>query len=198
MSSQLIISIGREFGSAGHEIAQRLAEHYGIQLLDSNLLQEVAQEKNLDVKHLEGLDEKKRIKLFSRNVRGFHSSPEQNVSMLQFDFLREKAKKGDSFVIVGRCSESVLKDFDAMISMFILGDIPCKVKRVMELYHMNEKAAKKYIAEQDFKRKRYHNSFCEGKWGDSRNYDISINSSKLGVEETIRLLIDYIDMRRSR
>ena len=195
MSSQLIISVGREFGSAGHEIAQKLADHYNIPLLDSNLLQEVASEKNLDVQIFKGLDEKTKKAGLYRTVRGFSSHPEDNVAFLQFDYLRKKARKGDSFVVVGRCSEDVLKEFDALISIFVLGDLECKTTRIKELYGLSTFQAAKLIKEEDTKRKRYHNSFCEGKWGDSRNHDISINSSKTGIDNTTKLLIDYIDMR---
>lgn len=117
--------------------------------------------------------------------------------MLQFDYLRKKAKAGDSFVVVGRCSEHVLKEYNCMISMFILGDKQKKLERIMALYHLEESAAQKFILEKDMKRKRYHNSYCEGKWGDSRNYDISVNSSRLGVEETVEVLVDFIDRNRA-
>ena len=70
-----------------------------------------------------------------------------------------------------------------------------KVERICKLYHLSPKAAEELIVEQDKKRKRYHNYFCEGKWGDSRNYDFSINSSKLGVPTTIDMLEDYIQKR---
>ena len=196
MEKQLIISVGREFGSGGHEIAQKLAEHYGIDLLDHNLLDEIA-ERGLDVNNLRHLDEKHKNVVFSRKVKGFSSSPEENVSLLQFDYLRKKAKAGDSFVVVGRCSEHVLKEYNCMISMFILGDKQKKLERIMELYHLEESAAQKFILEKDMKRKRYHNSYCEGKWGDSRNYDISVNSSRLGVEETVAVLVDFIDRNRA-
>ena len=195
MNSQLIISVGREFGSAGHEIAQHLAEHYNIPLLDSNLLNEIALEKNIDYEKLQGLDEKNKKYGLYRTVRGFSSHPEDNVAFLQFDYLRKKAEKGESFVVVGRCSEDVLKEYDALISIFILGDIKCKIERIKKLYNLSDFHAQKLIKEEDMKRKRYHNGFCEGKWGDSRNYDISINSSKAGIEDTTKLLIDYIDIR---
>lgn len=197
MEKQLIISVGREFGSGGHEIAQKLAEHYGIDLLDHNLLDEIAAERGLDVKNLRHLDEKHKNVVFSRKVKGFSSSPEENVSLLQFDYLQKKAKAGDSFVVVGRCSENVLKKFDCMISIFVLGDKQKKLERIMELYHLEENVAQKFIMEKDMKRKRYHNSYCEGKWGDSRNYDISVNSSRLGVEETVAVLVDFIDRSRA-
>ncbi len=196
MESQLIISVGREFGSAGHEIAEELAKHYKISLLDHNLLDEIAMEKQVDAESLRNHEEKHKNKLFHRTVRGFSSSPEENVALLQFEYLRNKAAKGDSFVVVGRCSESVLKEYDCMISIFVLGDRAVKRERIMELYDLNESMADRFMTEKDTKRKRYHNSYCEGKWGDSRNYDISINSSTLGVEKTVKLLVDYIDMMR--
>ena len=138
MDSQLIISIGREFGSAGHEIAQHLAEHYNIPLLDSNLLKEVAKEKNMDIQKFHGLDEKNKKYGLYRTVRGFSSHPEDNVAFLQFDYLRKKAEKGESFVVVGRCSEDVLKEYDSLISIFILGDMECKKQRIKELYNLSD------------------------------------------------------------
>ena len=195
MDSQLIISIGREFGSAGHEIAEELSKHYGIGLLDHNLLDEIANEKQVDPESLRNHDEKHKNKLFHRTVRGFSTSPEENISLLQFQYLRNKAAKGDSFVVVGRCSESVLKEYDCMISIFVLGDREVKRKRIMELYDLNESMADRFMMEKDMKRKRYHNSYCEGKWGDSRNYDLSINSSKLGIDESVRIITEYINAR---
>lgn len=194
MSKQLIISVGREFGSGGHEIAGKLAEHYNIPLYDHNLLDEIAAERNIDVDNLKGLDEKKRILGLSRTVRGFNNSPEQNVSLLQFDYLKKKASEGKSFVVVGRCSEDVLKEYEGLVSIFILGTKEEKIERVKKLYNLTDSSAERLMFEKDMKRKRYHNSFCEGKWGDSRNYDISVNSSRLGIDSTVKLLIDYIDL----
>lgn len=196
MEKQLIISVGREYGSGGHEIAEKLSGHYGIQLFDHNLLDEIAAKKNLNMEHLKGLDERRKNPLSSRTVRGFSSSPEENLLYLQFDFLRDKADSGESFVIVGRCSETILKQYDSLISIFVLGDRDKKIERVMRLYHLTESQAVRKIREKDMKRRRYHNSFCDKKWGDSRNYDISLNSSKLGIDGTVELLTDYIDRRR--
>lgn len=195
MNKQLIISVGREFGSGGHEIAQKLADIYEIPLYDHNLLDKVAEAKDIDHQHLKEFDESKRNKLFSRTVKGLTNSPEQNVANMQFDYLKEKAKNGESFVIVGRCSETILKDYQGLISIFILGDPDVKAQRIMKLYNMSFSEAQNFMKEKDSKRKRYHNSHCEGKWGDSRNYDLSINSSKLTIEESIKIITDYIDVR---
>lgn len=196
MEKQLIISVGREYGSGGHEIAERLSKHYGIQLLDHNLLDEIAAEKNLDMQHLKGLDEKRKNRLASRTVRGYSSSPEENLYLLQFDYLKNRAASGDSFVVVGRCSETILREHDSLVSVFVLADMDKKVERIMRLYQLSENLAVKKIREKDMKRKRYHNGFCDGKWGDSRNYDISINSSRLGIDGTVGILTDYIDKRQ--
>lgn len=198
MNRQLIISVGREYGSGGHEIAEKLSKLYGIGLLDHNLLDEIAAEKNMDMQQLRGFDEKHRSRLASRTVRGYSSSPEENLYLLQFDYLKNKAAAGDSFVVVGRCSESILKEYDSMISIFVLGDMDKKIERIMRLYQLSEESAARRIREKDMKRKRYHNGHCDGKWGDSRNYDISINSSRLGIEGTLGILTDYIDRRRAQ
>ena len=198
MKEQLIISVGREFGSGGHEIAQKLADHYHLPLYDHNLLDEMAAKHGMDKELLQELDEKKRNKFLSRTVRGMSNSPEHNVAQLQFDFIKQKAEEGKSFVIVGRCSETVLREHPAMISFFILGDMDEKIKRIMRLHQMSKSQAEELIQEKDRKRKKYHNSHCEGKWGDSRNYEMSINSSKLGIDESVKIITQYIDARRAQ
>ena len=198
MEKQLIISIGRQYGSGGHEIAERLSAHYGIELYDHNLLDEIAAEKKLDMQYLKGLDEKHRSRLASRTVRGYSSSPEENLYLLQFAYLKNKAVSGESFVVVGRCSETILREYDSMIAVFVLGDMDKRIERIMRLYQLSEEQATRRIYEKDMKRRRYHNGHCEGKWGDSRNYDITINSSKLGIDDTVGLLVAYIDKRLQR
>lgn len=192
---QMIISVGREFGSGGHEIATKLAEHYGLPLYDHNLLDEIAEGRGLDIEDLREHDERKRSKLLYRSVKGMNSSPSHNVAQLQFDYMKEKASRGESFVVVGRCSETVLKGCKGLISVFILADMEAKVPRIMRIYNKNAEEAEALAREKDWRRKRYHNSHCPIKWGDSRNYDLSINSSKLGIDKTIDMLEDYIRRR---
>lgn len=195
MSEQLIISVGREFGSGGHEIAGQLAKRFGLMLYDHNLLDEIATERELDVETLRRFDEKPRNVVLSRTVCGFSSSAEVNIANLQFEFLKRKAEAGESFVVVGRCSETILKDYPGMISVFILGDPVVKTARVMEVYKLSEKEARYKMERHDRTRKMYHNFYCEGKWGDSRNYDLCINSSRMGIDRTADLLEHYIRER---
>lgn len=194
-NKQIIISVGREFGSGGHAIAQDIAIRFGLPLYDSNLLQEIAAENNLDAQNLHKYDEKPKLKLFYRNVQGYSNSPEENIANLQFDYLRDKAASGESFVIVGRCAEEVLKHYPCMVSVFILGDMEKKIERLMQLHNISADKAESMIVQNNKKRKAYHNHYCKGRWGDSRNYELSINSSKLGLEKTADLIEDYIHER---
>ena len=194
--SQLIISVGREFGSGGHEIADKLSKHYNLPLYDHTLLREVATLMNVYHDDLKEFDETKKSRLFSRTVRGMSSCPAHNVAQLQFDYIKKKADAGESFVIVGRCSETVLKDNPALVSLFVLGDRDVKVERIMKLYDKSKKDAFEMMDDHDKYRKEYHNSHFPGKkWGDSRNYELCINSSKLGIDETVKIITAYIDAR---
>lgn len=192
---QIIISIGREFGSGGHEIAEKLSKRLNLDLYDYNLLREVADTNNTSVDELAPYDEVPQKGLFSRTVRGYSNSPEKNIAYLQFEFLKNKAKEGKSFVVVGRCSEEALKEFPCLVTFFILADMDKKIERIERLYNVDKAKAQEIIRKQDKKRKAYHNYFCEGKWGDSRNYELSINSSKLGVEGTLDALSRYVNAR---
>lgn len=195
-NKQLIIAVGREFGSAGHVIAEKLAEHFGLPYYDKNLLKEVLEDKGVQDSEVHQYDEKHKRLGFYRAIRGMDSSPEAVIANMQFDFLKKKAEQGESFVIVGRCAESVLKDYPALVSIFVLADKENKVKRIAEYHNLSLEEADALRMEMDAKRKKYHNQYCEGKWGDSRNYEISINDSKIGIEKATEILIDYIEARQ--
>lgn len=198
MSKQLIISLGREFGSGGHKIAEMLAERFNLPLYDSNLLEHIAEEKNIEGKYLKKYDEKPKSRLFSRTVRGYSNSMSDNIAEMQFEFLKKKAANGESFVVVGRCSETILKEYEGLISIFVLGDRDKKAEHVMEKFGVSKDEALAIMKQEDWKRKSYHNYHCKGKWGDSRNYDFSINSSKLGVEKTTDIIEVYIKERMAQ
>ena len=196
MKKQLIISVGREFGSGGHVIAETLAKRFDLPLYDSNILESIAQERNVDAKTLHRYDEVPRNVLFSRRVREYSTSAEENIAQMQFEYLKKKADEGESFIVVGRCAETVLGDRPNVISLFVLGDREVKCKRVMEVYDLSERDAQFKMERHDKYRKQYHNYYCKDKWGDSRAYDLCINSSRLGFDETVNELEDYINRRR--
>lgn len=195
MEKQIIISIGREFGSGGREIGEKLAARLGLKFYDRKMLDELAKEKNISIEYLEKYDEKPRKWFGSRKVGAYTNSMEEIVAEMQFDYIKEKADSGESFVIVGRCSEAVLKDHEGLVSFFILGNEKEKVKRVMDRYQLNEQEALIKMKRHDYTRKHYHNRHADGKWGDSRTYDLCINSSSLGVDKTVDILQKYIEER---
>ena len=195
MAKQLIVSIGREFGSGGHVIAEALAKRFELPLYDNNLLTHVAQEKDVAAEDLRKYDERPRSMLFSRTVKGFSNSIEENLANMQFDYLRKMADRGDSFVIVGRCAETILKGHPGLVSIFVLGDKEAKIQRIMKVYNLSQEEARRKEERQDWKRKSYHNYYCAVKWGDSRNYDLSINSTRLGIDGTVDMLENYIRAR---
>lgn len=193
---QLIISVGREFGSAGHVIAEEIARRLDLPFYDYSLLRKVADENDVDIKIMEKYDEIPRVPFLSRSGASSSNSPSYNIAMMQFDYLKNMAFKGQSFVVVGRCSDDILKKYPGLIRIFILADMEDKIVRTCEIFGMDRVSAEEAITSQNNKRKEYHNYYCESRWGDSRNYDISINRSALGIEGTIDFLMDFIEKRR--
>lgn len=192
MSKQLIISVGREYGSGGHIIAEKLAERFGLPLYDSRLIHELAAEKQVDAEALKAFDEGSRNPLLSRTRRGYSNSPEEILAELQFDLLRRKADSGESFVIVGRCADYVLRDYEGLFSIFVVANMDFRIKLVEELQLSDGEETEKKIRHMDKKRKSYHNVHADSKWGDSRSYDICIDSSKLGLDTTADVLENHI------
>lgn len=196
MDRQMIISIGREFGSGGHEIAEKLAAIYDLPFYDRDLLENLSEERNLQVDSLRKYDEKPRNKWLTRTEKGLVSSPAYNVAQLQFEYLRDKAASGESFVIVGRCAETVLKEYEGLISIHLVGDLDKRIARTAERLQISEKKAEQMVGETDRLRKQYHDSYSNCKWEDARGYDITINTSRLGIDGTVEMLSKYIDARR--
>ena len=194
MNHQLIVTVSREFASGGREIAKMLADRLGIDYYDRNLLDAIAAEKLGDVEKLRKFDEVPRIFL-KRTVRGMTSSPEENVAQIQFDYITKLADSGKSFVIVGRCADEVLSEYPGLVKIFVLADEESKIGRICESREVNRDEAAGIMRRHDRHRRLYHNYYCDLKWGDSRGYDICINSSRLGIEKTADFLEQYIRER---
>lgn len=194
MNNQLIVSISREFASGGRAIAKMLAERLGIAYYDRNLLDEIAKEKLGDVNKLRKFDEVPRMFL-RRTVRGMSSSPEENVAQIQFDYLTKIAESGEPFVVVGRCADEVLSEYKGLVKIFVLADESVKIDRICESRECNRDEARGIMLRHDRSRKAYHNYYCDIKWGDSRGYDITVNSSRVGIEKTADLLESFIRMQ---
>ena len=128
----------------------------------------------------------------SRRIGKFSNSIEVNVAERTFQMLRTKAAQGESFVVLGRCGEQVLKDNPNCISIFICGNPQFKLSRIMEKLGLDAEAAIEEIKTVDRSRKNYHNYYCDTKWGDARGYDMTVKSDVLGCEKTAEMLTGYI------
>ena len=192
---QLIITIGREYGSGGHAIGEMLAEKLGIGFYDAEIIQHLSEKKGIKKETLSKYDEKPSPVLMNRSVRGYSTSLEEAVAEMQFKMIRKIAASGESFVLIGRCGETVLSKYDCLIRLFVLGDMDSRITRIMKRKRVSRKEAQKLIKTTDKRRKAYHNYYSDGKWGDSRTYDLTINSSRLGVEGTAEFLEEYIRRR---
>ena len=171
MAKQFIISIGREYGSGGRVIAEHLAKTLNVKFYDKNIIEHIAQEKKLNLDQLKKYDEKARNIWLSRSVDGLSNSPEDTIAQMQFDFLKERAQAGESFVVLGRCASYILRDFDCLIKVFV----------------------EDMIIKNNKKRKAYHNFYSKEKWGDSRYYDLIISTSKIGIDGACDVVLDYVN-----
>lgn len=192
MEKQLIITIGRQYGSRGHQIGEKLAEKMGIELYDRNLLDEVAVANGANREELSKYDEKPKKPFFSRTVRGMSNSPAEAVAELQFALLKSKAADGDSFVLIGRCGDQIFKGLANYVSIFITADYEDKVERIMTHRNFSRKEAEKAIARHDKNRATYHDHFCKTKWNESGTYDLVINMSKTGIDGAVELIYNYV------
>ncbi len=195
MGKQFVVAIGREYGSGGHEIAEALAKRLGIGFYDKTILEKIAEENNGEIEELRKYDEASKNAFLSRRILGYSNSPEEVVANLQFDYIREKVNSGESFVVVGRCAEVVLKEFKNLVSVFILGNEENKIARIAKIENLNPQEARDTMVYHDKKRKSYHNYHSSIKWGDARGYDLCINSSKQPFDETVDMLESYVKMR---
>ena len=191
--SQLIVSIGRESGSGGLEIARTLAKRFDLPLYNKSILQTAAEAKGLNVKELEQYDERPRSLLFYRSVKGFSNAPEDGVAQMQFDLLRRHAAAGESFVVLGRCAEEVLADYECLVSIFVEADLDFRIRRTP----LPGNEALEFIHKQDRQRRIYHDQHCKGDWGDAQSYDLVINSARLGIPGTVDVLEHYIRARQA-
>jgi cytidylate kinase len=138
------------------------------------------------------MDEKPVNHLSSRRIGAYSNSLEKHVAEKTFEVLRARAAAGESFVVVGRCAEYVLRDNPGLIRIFVCGRRQEKLRRIMELRQVPEFRAEDIMREVDRQRKAYHNYYCDTKWGDARGYDMAVNSSKLGIPGTVDTLVHFI------
>lgn len=190
MGNQIIIAISREFGSGGLDIAEKISNKLGITLYDKNILKKMEEEGQINAEIMSKFDEKPSNPFFTRHMRGLSNSMEENLAFMQFFFIREKAEAGESFVVVGRCAEEVLKENDNAVSVFVFGSKEKRIERIMQREGVDEKKATSEMKKIDSERKHYHNGYCDYDWGDSRAYDLCISSDRLSADTIAEEIIN--------
>lgn len=202
-----IITIGREYGSGGLEIGMKLADKLQIKCYDKELLTLAAQESGFCEEVIRKNDEHNGSFLYSLvtdtySTGGygmgnyFNDLPlNHKVFLAQFDTIKKLAAQ-ESCIIVGRCADYALRDVAECISVFIHVDMDFRVPRIRkdnpEKNFKDDNKVVDYINRIDRKRANYYNYFSNKKWADARSYDLSVSSSRLGIDKTVDYIVDYI------
>lgn len=193
----MIITIGRQHGSSGREIARLLAEKLNYKCYDKEIVDEAANHSDFSRDLIDAFDEK-RMSAFILHAGGYGLNENFRLNMqvvsAQFDAMRSIADKGNC-IFVGRCADYILRDYDNLVSVFILGDMDERLKCLERRQGLDEAEARKKIKEVDKDRSSFYRYYSDQTWGDAQNYDMCINSSKLGVEGTVQVILDYIKAR---
>lgn len=203
----LIITIGREFGSGGKYIGEEVAKQLGIKCYDDEILKKVVQDTGFSLKDVRSIDEKEKksfwynyvINTSKGNTNFLESIPRaERVFIEQSKIIEDLANK-ESCVIIGRASNYVLRNYPKVINVFVYASDPeFKIQRKQKFANLNRKDAIKMIEKIDKQRSDYYRSFTNQEWGNKDNYDIFIDTSKLGVENTIKLIIEYVNFYQNK
>jgi len=198
-----VITIGRQFGSAGREIGEKVAAHYGIKCYDKELLSRAAKESGFCEEMIETHDERPTNSFlynlvmdtysFGYNASSFMDMPiSHKIFLAQFDTIKKIASEGPC-VIVGRCADYALSEYDNCLNLFIYGEDKIKIRRIMQKYDLSEQKAKDMINKKDKQRQSYYNYYASKKWGKADSYDLCLNSSVFGIDGTAQMIIQAVD-----
>jgi cytidylate kinase len=204
-----IYTIGREFGSGGKVIGEKLAETLGIKLYDKELLQQAAKDSGFCQEIFENHDEKPTnsflysLVMDTYSAGNYSSAPfldmplNHKIFLAQFDSIKKIAQQ-ESCVIVGRCADYALADEPDCMNIFVHANLDDRIKWVSKRENITESKAKDQIQKNDKQRASYYNYYTSKKWGDSRSYDLTLNTSKLTTDQCVELIIKYRECMDAR
>ena len=198
-----IITIGRQFASMGSEIGAKLSELTGIPCYDRDALVKIAEKHGIPPETFEKADEQATssflyslaISSYSGSIAHFGMNDQvltDRVFNIQSTEIKKIAEEGDC-IIIGRCADDVLGDYEGLLKIFIHSPVEERVKVLVEKHGMEESAARKKIAKTDKKRASYYNFYTGKGWGDPKNYHMNIDSNLLGIEGTAKMIKKLID-----
>ena len=205
MKTNTIITIGREFGSAGREIGYKVAEAFDIKLYDKEMLARAAKESGICEEIFQSHDEKPTnsflyslvMDTYSMGYSGnsYTDMPiNHKVFLAQFDAIKKIADEGPC-ILVGRCADYALESYPNVVSVFIHADMQSRIRRIARLYDLTDAKAKDLIVKTDKKRASYYNYYTNKKWSDAESYELCLTSSELGIEGTAQAIIDYVNLK---
>lgn len=196
MGKNIIINIGRQFGGGGLGVASELGRKLGIPVYDRELIRKAAQDSGFSAELFEQSDEKRRTFSLSSIFTSIYTSPTENYMSdnglfeIQCETIRKIAEQGPA-VIVGRCSDYVLRDFGNTLNVFLTSPLSVRVERICERHDLPAEKAEALILQKDRSREEYYNYFTFGNWGVASTYDLCVDSSILGIEGTADFIIDF-------
>lgn len=204
MANNLVITIGRQFGSGGRQIGKLLSEKLSIPYYDKEILAVAAKDSGICEELLEHHDEKPTRSLLFSLVTGMqmHGDPtgymdmplNHKIFLAQFDAIRRVASEGPC-VIVGRCADYVLRDKPNAVKLFVKADMRQRMERAVALHGVDITKAEDYVRKMDKQRASYYNYYATSAWGDINNYDLCLDTGKLGIEGSVELIIEYLALR---
>ena len=202
MQKSLIITIGRQFGSGGHEIGEKLAKKLGIKFYDKELIKLIAKQSGLCEKVLESYDEKPTNSLLYSIVMDIYPSVmytgptiDQQIYQANYDTIRRLAD-GEPCVIVGRCADYILRDHPELVSIFIHANSDFRAARIAEEYKLPDAKVRDLLVKTDKKRASYYNFQSEKQWGAASSYNLCIESSEVGIDGAVDLIMDYVNYKK--
>ncbi len=192
-----IITIGREFGSGGREVARRLAEELGYEYYDNEIIMEIARHTALSEEYVKQIIESEPHALYPITIGhtlsyidNYTQQRIQSVYSAQSKILKELAEKSNC-IIVGRCADYILREYKPY-RIFVHASMESKVKRCIERNtesnNYTEKEIRKYIKKIDKERSRYYEHYTDQKWGDKANYDLCINTTNQVIKEVVSVI----------
>lgn len=196
----LIINVGRQIGSGGRVIAQKLAQEFGAQFYDKEILELAARESGFAPEFFEKNDEQKGFlrSLFNLHTPNMGSSSfytsnfsQEGLFKLQSDAIRKAAQEGPC-VFVGRCADYVLRDFPHAVNIFVTAPMDVRVTHVAERHQCPPEEARRMIEKGEAERASYYNYYTGKRWGHADSYHLCVDASLLGVEATARYVGQFI------
>lgn len=209
MSKKVIVTIARQFGSGGREIGEMVAKSLGFEYHDKSLISLAAEKSGINHEVLKNTDEKATPSfLYSIAMGGMgmvpfsHGMPydtpiNDKLFVLQSGIIEELAKS-NSCVFIGRCADFVLRDFDNVVRVFIYADINKRAEEVAYRNNLPLNEAKSLAIKLDKKRANYYGYYTSKKWGRSENYDLMIDTTKIGKEGAAKIIEEFVKIIQNR